>query len=132
MRIVAKYSFNNGEQTVNSKYPHLLTEVLTVISQIDASVHMTKTSKEKTMMGRKLYNPTALNKSFKVEFKKYGWKSVRVKCNYPKDLYVPGYAPPQLGKGAFREMDFVKNHLGIELQFGKYSFMVYREKKRAN
>jgi hypothetical protein len=28
-------------------------------------------------------------------------------------------------KGAFREMDFVKNRLGVEVQFGKYAFMVY-------
>ena len=26
---------------------------------------------------------------------------------------------------AFREMDFLKNGLGIEVQFGKYAFMVY-------
>jgi len=28
-------------------------------------------------------------------------------------------------KGAFREMDFVKETLGVEVQFGKYAFMVY-------
>ena len=27
--------------------------------------------------------------------------------------------------GAFREMDFVKNRLGVEVQFGKYAFMAY-------
>lgn len=32
---------------------------------------------------------------------------------------------PQVSKGAFREMDFIKNKLGVEVQFGKYSFMVY-------
>ena len=30
-----------------------------------------------------------------------------------------------MGRGAFREMDFVKNRLGVEVQFGKYAFMVY-------
>lgn len=28
-------------------------------------------------------------------------------------------------KGAFREMDFIKDDLGVEIQFGKYAFMVY-------
>ena len=28
-------------------------------------------------------------------------------------------------KGAFHDMDFVKNKLGVEVQFGKYAFMVY-------
>ena len=29
------------------------------------------------------------------------------------------------GNGAFGEMDFVKNRLGIGVQFGKYAFMAY-------
>ncbi len=27
--------------------------------------------------------------------------------------------------GAFREMDFLKKGVGVEVQFGKYAFMVY-------
>ena len=29
------------------------------------------------------------------------------------------------GEGHFREMDFIKERLGVEVQFGKYAFMVY-------
>jgi len=36
-----------------------------------------------------------------------------------------GYDPKRLRAGAFREMDFVKDWLGVEVQFGKYAFMVY-------
>jgi hypothetical protein len=39
--------------------------------------------------------------------------------------YLKGYKPPKSHKGAFREMDFVKQSLGVEVQFGKYAFMVY-------
>jgi hypothetical protein len=28
-------------------------------------------------------------------------------------------------QGAFREMDYVKDKVGVEVQFGKYAFMVY-------
>ncbi len=28
-------------------------------------------------------------------------------------------------RGAFREMDFIKKRMGVEVQFGKYAFMVY-------
>jgi hypothetical protein len=28
-------------------------------------------------------------------------------------------------KGQFREMDFLKDNVGVEVQFGKYAFMVY-------
>ena len=49
----------------------------------------------------------------------------RVPCQYPTQYYTSGYAPDKLNKGAFREMDFIKEKLGVEVQFGKYSFMVY-------
>jgi hypothetical protein len=48
-----------------------------------------------------------------------------VKCDYPTTHYLEGYKFKKANRGQFREMDFVKNNLGIEVQFGKYSFMVY-------
>jgi hypothetical protein len=48
-----------------------------------------------------------------------------VACDYSVDFYEKGYNPKKLNKGAFREMDFVKEKLGVEVQFGKYAFMVY-------
>lgn len=72
-----------------------------------------------------LFNPKALNKAFKNEFAKFNWKDQRVPCEYPTQFYSPDYKPAKLNKGAFREMDFVKEKLGIEVQFGKYAFMVY-------
>ncbi|MCK4631992.1 MAG: restriction endonuclease [candidate division Zixibacteria bacterium] len=125
MRIVARFSLNQGYETVCKKYPHLLREIESIVAGIDASNHLTKISKEKTMPGQELYSPVALNKSFKTGFSTRGWTPVRVKCNYPSNLYVRDYPPPKLNPGAFREMDFVKEKLGVEIQFGKYSFMVY-------
>lgn len=52
------------------------------------------------------------------------WEKKRVLCDYPMQYYSEGYEAPQISKGAFREMDFIKNKLGVEVQFGKYSFMV--------
>jgi len=125
VRLVAQYSFNNGQEAVAGKYPQLLEEIKLVIAGVDASSHKTKISKEKTMVGKQLYAPLKLNKSFKQLFESHGWRSVRVPCDYPTNLYLNGYTPSNLRAGAFREMDFVKEKLGIELQFGKYAFMVY-------
>lgn len=125
MKIVAKYSLNDGELRIRERYPHLLAEVEAIVGSVDASKTLTKISKEKTMPGEELYSPVDLNKFFKAGFSKHGWSSVRVKCDYPTNLYVDSYDPPKLNAGAFREMDFVKDKLGIEVQFGKYSFMVY-------
>lgn len=125
MKIAGIYSFNRGKETVEKKYPDLLKEVEQAISAVKASEHITKTSKEKTMPGKMLYNPMSLNKAFKAAFGQRGWKSVRVKCDYPTAYYVEGYKPGVANRGAFREMDFVKERLGVEVQFGKYAFMVY-------
>jgi hypothetical protein len=125
MKIAGEYSFCNGKEVVERDYPILLREVKSVINAVNASVCKTKKSKEKTMSGKMLYSPTELNECFKQIFGCRGWQSIRVPCDYPTQYYVKGYQPKPLRKGAFREMDFIKDKLGIEVQFGKYSFMVY-------
>ena len=77
------------------------------------------------MPGKMLYDPKALNKSFKKAFLKAGWNSLRIECRYPTDFYVAGYTPDAMREGAFREMDYIKEKLGVEVEFGKYAFMVY-------
>lgn len=125
MIVAGSYSFKGGKEYVRDKYPHLREEIYSIIQTVVASEHKTKVSKEKTMPGRLLYNPKALNKAFKQEFQRLGWNAVKIACDYPTELYVEGYSPKTTNKGAFREMDFVKENLGVEVQFGKYAFMVY-------
>lgn len=126
MKIVGVYSFNKGKETVEQKYSHLLKEVEKVIKRVSARKAKTKESREKTMRGRILYSPKALNRAFKAEFTKLGWQNRRIPCEYPTQYYTSSYKATKLNiEGAFREMDFVKENLGIEVQFGKYAFMVY-------
>lgn len=126
MRIVAEYSFNNGAEEVRKRYPHLLAEIVEVLATINAQEHKTKKSKEKTKGMRMLFNPKALNKVFKKEFEDRDWRAKKEYCNYSTDFYVKDYKPAKLkGNRPFREMDFLKEKLGVEVQFGKYAFMVY-------
>jgi hypothetical protein len=68
----------------------------------------------------------ALNGAISKKFLSLGWEKHKVPCEYPSGFYTENYTPKAAApKGAFREMDFVKNHLGVEVQFGKYAFMVY-------
>jgi hypothetical protein len=123
--VAGVYSFKGGREYIDEHYPELLKEIRAVISAVSAEDHRTKESKEKTMLGRLLYDPAALNETIKHDFFGRRWKAVRVPCEYPTKYYAPDYAPDTLNKGAFREMDFVKEKLGVEVQFGKYAFMVY-------
>ena len=125
MRVAGRYSFNGGRDYVEEHYPELLAEVIEAIRAIDSRIHKTKESEEKTMRGRTLYSPPSLNAAFKEILYQKGWAAHRERCDYPTQFYEEGYTPPATSKGAFREMDFVKQKLGVEVQFGKYSFMVY-------
>lgn len=125
MRLAARYSFKNGYEEITARYPDLLGEVVEAIRAIDAESARTKVSEEKTMPGQVLYSPVALNAAFKAQLYPRGWKNLKVPCDYPTEYYLEDYTHDAPIKGAFRDMDFVKDRLGVEVQFGKYSFMVY-------
>lgn len=125
MIIAGIYSFNNGLEVVQDRFGAEFQEVQTILAGINSRRYKTKTSREKTMPGKRLYSPPALNRAFKHEFERRGWRNQRVKCEYPTEYYIPGYTSSTSSAGAFRDMDFVKNRLGVEVQFGKYAFMVY-------
>ncbi|HWT01279.1 MAG TPA: BglII/BstYI family type II restriction endonuclease [Pyrinomonadaceae bacterium] len=125
LRFAAQYSFKDGLDEVTKRYPHLLAEIKEAITAVDASEAKTKLSREKTKIGRMLYSPVALNKAFQNELYPKGWQNLSVDCEYPTTHYLEDYEIRSSLKGAFRDMDFVKDGLGVEVQFGKYSFMVY-------
>ena len=125
MKIAGRFSFNNGEEHIGAHYLTLLKEVEAVIANVDAHKHKTKVSKEKTTPGKLLFSPGDLNTAFKAGFGVTGWKKKRVDCVYDDSHCVDGYAPMPGSKRPFREMDFVKGDVGVEVQFGKYAFMAY-------
>ena len=81
------------------------------------------------MGSRALAGPRgAAGKAFGAYLKPLGWANQRVKCSYSTTHYAIDYEPPQRVRkpsDPFRDMDFLKNGLGVEVQFGKYAFMVY-------
>jgi len=118
MEIVAEYSFNGGKEYIEREHPHELEELKDIISKVDGTRFKTKISKEKTMPGKKLYNPKELNDEFRRLLEEKGWRRARITVK----TFVPEIGREHKG---FREMDAVKNRLGVEVQFGKYAFMVY-------
>ena len=131
MKIVAKYDFNGGKAAVQDRYAAEFRQVESVIQSIDANLYKNKESTEKTMMGKMLFSPIELNRAFKREFSKPEngiWSSYKVSCDYIHGEYSSEYIKPKSSSSKpFRDMDFVKPNtkLGIEVQFGKYAFMVY-------
>ena len=125
MIIAAEYSFNGGKEKIEKDFPLLLQEIKEVIKCTDASLCKTKKSKEATMVGKQLYSPVNLNKQFKQYFTTKNWTNFKVQCDYSNSYYVGDFKPKSIGRTPFRDMDFVKEKVGVEVQFGKYAFMVY-------
>ncbi|MCX8501725.1 MAG: BglII/BstYI family type II restriction endonuclease, partial [Alphaproteobacteria bacterium] len=120
--------FNGGKQMVLNEYSAELDEITQAIYTINAEQFKTKISKEKTMLNRILYSPVELNNEFKRQLYPHGWVSHKVNCDYVHGEILPGYIPAKPSHvKPFRDMDFVKpgKKLGVEVQFGKYAFMVY-------
>ncbi len=119
MRIANKYSFKGGKEFVEAHYRTELNEVLSAIKHLNAISCLTKPSNEKTKAGQLLFSPPDLNKFLKTELCGHGWTK---KSGGKKGYIEPRYS---FGKSRFREMDGIKNKVGLEIQFGKYAFMGY-------
>lgn len=140
LKVIQKYSHLNGEEYLLVHHKVLYREILDVIAAVDAGELRTKQSKEKTMKGKLLYNPIALNAEFKKLFRRKEWKESRysyyVTTDYdtiqellplPLDrqkthLSAKGVKTPIY---SYKQTDFVKDRIAIEVQFGKYAFVAF-------
>jgi hypothetical protein len=117
MRILYEYSHLGGAEILQVRFPKLLKEIYDVIDRVKPT--RTKVSKEKTKSGKLLFAPIDMNNQYKELFRKYGFKELR-------DTYtieLPKYTPKITG--AFKQIDFVRDSVLVEVQFGKYAFMFY-------
>lgn len=119
--------------------PDIWREIEETISAIDAGICRTKISRERRMVGRELFSPTAMNMAFHVSFAKSSWSESRTSYWVTDDYSLirrtlPLSAAEQkreieaAGKRAifsYNQTDFVKNRVAVEVQFGKYSFIAY-------
>jgi hypothetical protein len=140
VRIVKTYSHLNGEEYLIARAPKLYREIKAAIAAVDASVCVTKSSKEKTMFGKKLFSPTALNTAFKREFRKLQWNEKRysycitldrkeMEAIVSKPLAEQKTWLKEHGSSAdmtsYKQTDFVKGKVAVEVQFGKYAFVAF-------
>ncbi len=115
---VHEYSHLGGSEILQVRYPDIDAEIDEVIATVQPA-GKTKVSKEKTRVGELLYSPVELNQKFKDEFNRRSFKELRDTF----DIIIPGY--PLTIRNAFKQIDFVKREVLVEVQFGKYAFMFY-------
>jgi len=134
-----KRILNTDEYLVVHK-PNLWDEIVQSIQSVDAASAFDKTSKEKTRVGKTLYSPTKLNKLFKEQFTNAGWVEKRIDYFVNEDLATTratvdikdraaqkaaicqaGFTP----YSTYNQVDFVKDRVAVEVQFGKYFSVQY-------
>ena len=140
MRITQVYSHLNGLEFMLVHKPELWQEIQSSITYVDATQAFEKVSKEKTMKGRILLSPAVLNKLFKAKLCSYGWKESRTDYFVNEDLMTTREIInlkdkneqqriiQERGFTAYRtynQVDFVKDRVAIEIQFGKYFSVQY-------
>lgn len=139
MKIAECYSHLNGYEFIKVHKPHLWDEIVEVIQAVDAESCRTKTSKEKTMVGEKLYSPKDLNRCIREGFAKHRWESRQASYWVTKDAKLIRKTlslPPEeqkeliLAEGhdavrSFNQTDFVKDRVAVEVQLGKYFSVAY-------
>jgi hypothetical protein len=115
---VFEYSHLGGSEILQVRFPEIDAEINDVIDSVSIS-KPTKVSKERTSAGALLFSPKEMNAAFKGAFRSRGYEEL-------KDRYtieIAGLA--KTIRGAFKQVDFVKGSVLIEVQFGKYAFMFY-------
>ncbi|MDL1913427.1 MAG: restriction endonuclease [Bergeyella sp.] len=140
MQITQRYSHLNGEEYLIVHHQNLYDEIKDVISKINADDFLTKESKEKTKQGRLVYSPKELNKAFQEKFNALDWNESRYHyyITLNRELMEQSLQLPLEQQKAFldkndivsplysyKQTDFVKNQIAVEVQFGKYAFVAF-------
>ena len=121
MKVIARYSHKEGETYIAKHFPKELKEVIQAIETVDIWSHRTKETREtggKFQPGQMLFSPISMNEAIYAGLRQHGWQPERI------SVATQGARGRETHTG-FREMDGIKNGLGLEIQFGKYAFMGY-------
>ena len=140
MEIIQYYSHLNGYEFLKVHKPEIWDEIKTAIESVDAKKAFCKISKEKAMVGKTLFSPSMLNRLFKEQFEKTGWHETRIAYFVNEDLQTTRetvnirYKDRQRDAiiergfpayGTYNQVDFVKDRVAVEVQFGKYFSVQY-------
>ncbi|KDA54547.1 BstYI [Thermoanaerobaculum aquaticum] len=117
MRIVYEYSHLGGAEILHVRYPEWEAEINEVISMVKA--RRTKVSRERASHGKAFFSPKDMNQQFREAFRAKGYTELR-------DTYTITIPNCNVSiPGGFKQIDFVKGKVLIEVQLGKYAFMFY-------
>jgi hypothetical protein len=145
MIVGGKYSHFKAESYLLSDRKIEYDEILDVIRSVDANQYL-KVSCDVSRIGRVFYSQSLINKAIKDGFKKKGWNPgertpyvvtgdvdvTKKIMKLPKERQIKAIKEIEEKKGitipyysTYNEVDFTKEKIGLEVQFGKYFSVAY-------
>lgn len=133
------YSHLNGYEFMLVHKPDLWKEIKKAIESIDANLFI-KQSKDKTRVGENIYDQKCINKEFERLLKPMGWNEVRTPYFVTTDIETIRESIKIRDKDeqknlieskgfealkTYNQVDFVKDRVAVEVQFGKYFSVAY-------
>lgn len=146
MKIAYEHSHLNGKEYLQIHFPGELQEIINVITNVDGDVWKRSAERAKNERAQRagkayaeVYDQNAINVDFKEKFRNFGWNEKRYQYFATTDehtareiMSLPANEAKTIiesrGFTAFKrgnQTDFMKNGIGIEVQFGKYAFVAY-------
>ena len=117
MKIVYEYSYLGGSEILTVLHPDIDRDIQDVIRQINFQGILE--NGEKTGQGKLVYDPKEMNSQFVEAFRAIGFNAI--KDTYPVSLPVTN----KKIEGAFRQANFVKKRVFVEVQFGPAAYMFF-------
>ena len=139
MKIANLYSHLNGYEYMLVHRKNLWDEIVNAIKNIDANLY-TKVSRAKPTSGKILYDQKALNKRFEDILFPQNWQSVTTPYYVTGDISTAREIAAMRDKDDQKrriesrgflayhtnnQVDFVKDRVAVEVQFGKYFSVAY-------
>ena len=139
MRIAFRYNHLHAEEYLYYRKKELIEELEKCIADIDANKYL-KFSCDKTNLGEIYYDQKALNEEIEKGLNSIGWKELKISYYVTEDEAVSKQIVKISDKEeqkkiieengfealpSHNQVDFVKDRIAVEVQFGKYFSVAY-------
>jgi len=105
-----------GAEVMESHHQTAWADIEAAIAAVDPQQVKIKRSRERGREGDMLYSPKAMNQVITDSLQARGWRELKE---------TSGMVQDNGGGRSQRVVDFVKDKVGVEVQFGKYAFIAY-------
>ncbi len=106
-----------GAELIKAHHQVAWTEIEAAVAAIVPEQVKTKRSRERGRADQLLYNPKEMNAVIELSLTAQGWRPMAEDPQMLEDV--------EGSSGSRRKLDFAKDGVGVEVQFGKYAFIAY-------